>query len=117
MVWNKGRTMSQETRKNMSATHRKAFENGRMPWNKGKHLSEEHKRKIGNANRGIFERSSKGLIMYYKTHTVWNKGSSWPSEVRERIRKGCLNSEIGMGPKGPWKYVKEERQHQEEVIV
>lgn len=50
---------------------------------------------------------------YYQTHEVWNKGRPWPSEIHERIREGCLKSEIGMGPRGSWKNTLVE----EEVII
>lgn len=48
-------------------------------------------------------------LKYYKTYAVWNKGLSWPVEVREKIRQGCLNSSIGMSPKP------REEQEQEEM--
>ena len=27
------------------------------------------------------------------------KGRSWPFDIREKIREGCLNRSVGMGPK------------------
>lgn len=36
---------------------------------------------------------------YENGHINWNKSKPWPEYVKERIRQGCLNSEIGMGQK------------------
>lgn len=44
-------------------------------------------------------KKSQSTKQFYLTHQVWNKGHHWPVDIRERIRQGCMNSEIGMGPK------------------
>ena len=86
------------------------FKPGHTPWNKGIHRSEEHRRKISDSNKRRriseslaiffkqrkFERRRNALKEFYRTHTVWNKGRPRSPDIRERIRKGCLNCPIGM---------------------
>jgi hypothetical protein len=56
----------------------------------------------------------KALRECYQENEVWNKGRPWPTEIRDRIREGCLNSEVGMGPKS--EPVQEEEEEQEVII-
>jgi hypothetical protein len=82
----------------------------------GKKLSQQHKDNVSKGLRIHFtertaERRSQALREYYQEHQVWNKGLNWPQEIRGRIREGCLNSAIGMGPKF------KEEEEQQEVLV
>lgn len=136
--WFKGKHLSEEHKRNMSIAQKKRFAESPHP-RLGAKLTQEHKDIISKANKGrkstqeqierrrttlkanikkrTSGRRSNGLLSYYQENQVWNKGLSWSQEIRERIRRGCLNSEIGMGPKGPRKYVIEEQQEQQEVIA
>jgi NUMOD3 motif len=117
--WNKGRRLSEEHRIKISDSHK-----GKPSSTKGRTISQEHKDKISLANTGrkhtleerehiskgltaFFkarrsQRRSESLLKYYQENEVWNKGKPWPVEIRQKIREGCLNSKIGMGPRAPW---------------
>lgn len=80
--------MSEETRRKVSNSYRKTYENGHIPWNKGKQISSS-----------IIEKARKSILNYAQKHDISNKGLSWSHEIRDKIRQGCLNSEIRMSPK------------------
>lgn len=88
----KGRTLTQELKDRISLANA-----GR------KHTQEEKKRisegLIAYHKKVVSERRSQGLLRYYQSHDVWNKGLTWPDEIREKIREGYLNSPLGMGPR------------------
>lgn len=50
--WNKGVPHTEETKRRISETIKRQYENGREPWNKGKHLSKELREKISRAKKG-----------------------------------------------------------------
>lgn len=134
----KGKHFSEEHKRNLSLAQKKRFAESPHP-RLGAKLTQEHKDIISKVNKGrkltqehierrsatlkaniekrTGEHRSQGLLRYYQENQVWNKGLSWSQEIRDKIREGCLNSSVGMGPKGPWKYVNDEQHQQEEVIV
>ena len=73
--WNKGKTLSKETRKKISESGK-----GRIPWNKGKPMSEEYKRKLSEAHKGIYP--SEETI---RKRSESLKGRVRPKEVRLKI--------------------------------
>jgi hypothetical protein len=69
----KGKTLSIETRKKLSETHK-----GCIPWNKGKKLPAEYRQKIGLASKKCW--SSAGyrqkMSKAHKGCIPWNKGKT-----------------------------------------
>lgn len=107
----KGKHLSEETRHKLSEAHK-----GIPSPLKGKKKSPEqieavrqgllkywqthdHPYKGRRVPKSTLEKQIQGRLDFYRNHNVWNKGRPWLSEIRERIREGCLNSAIGMGPK------------------
>jgi hypothetical protein len=97
--WIKSKHLAEETRHKISIAKKRYHENGGKNWNEGRLLSEERKYRIRQSKKRASVRKSKSLLKHYQEHEVWNKDRPWSLEVRDRIREGCLNSEIGMGPK------------------
>lgn len=81
---NKSKCLSQETRYKISIAKKRYHAHGGKNWNEGKHLSEEHKHKLSQSQKRVSEHKSQSLLKYYQGHDAWNKGRSWPKEVRER---------------------------------
>lgn len=66
--WNKGKSMSKETKKKLSASLK-----GRKAWNKNIPCTDAHKQKISEGRRGI---------------TAWNKGKKRTWDVSTEFKKG-----------------------------
>ena len=73
---NKGRTLTEEHRKNLSESR------------KGKHLSEETRKKLSEANKG---------------KSAWNKGKSMTEETRKKISEACKGHKGMAGM--TWKFI------------
>ena len=116
VIWNKGKQLSEEHRRKISQSNKgrsspmkglRHTDEARYKMSiikSGKKLSEEHCERISQGlkeyfSKVRFQRRSNALKEHYQNHEVWNKGKSWAMEIRERVRQGCLNSEIGMGQK------------------
>lgn len=87
--YNKGKHISEETRRKMSIAHKNTYENGRMPWFKGKHLTEEHKLNLSKSHKGK-PSSLKGhkISQEHKDKIAFaNKGRKHTPETREHLSK------------------------------
>ena len=73
---NKGRTFTEEHRKNLSESH------------KGKHLSEETRKKLSEANKG---------------KSSWNKGKSMTEETKQKLSEACKGHKGMAGM--TWKFI------------
>ena len=76
--WNKGKTIPEEARRNISKGHI-----GLTPWNKGEHISEETRRKISESNLGE------------KNHFYGKKHSDEALKIMSECKTGEKNPAFG----------------------
>src|SRR3990167_10013350 len=85
IVWNKGRKLSEQHKKNLSKAHL-----GHIPWNKGKSWSSEMKEKLSNShkNKGIIHRNLDRSLANTLRGTAAYR--SWRKKVLENNDNRCL---------------------------
>ena len=91
-AWNKGLTMSEECRKNLSEAHK-----GQTPWNKGKALSDEHKANLSasKANRKSWCKGKKLSAEHRAKLSLAKKGKILTEEHKAKISAGLNLYHLG----------------------